>query len=181
MKMPAWLWALTGAAILAVAVYIGVLFGAPLPFMPAPHETGVACTTDAMQCPDGSWVGRTGPNCQFVCPAAATSTGTASGSAVVTVHIGQTVAAVPGITITPIKVIEDSRCPVDVECIQAGTVRLEAQVVTEMGTSTQTFTTGAPITLGSATIVLADVAPVRHSKSTLAPSDYVFVFQIDSK
>jgi peptidoglycan hydrolase-like protein with peptidoglycan-binding domain len=27
-----------------------------------------ACTMDAMICPDGSAVGRTGPNCQFVCP-----------------------------------------------------------------------------------------------------------------
>ena len=28
----------------------------------------VACTLDAKQCPDGSYVGRTGPNCEFVCP-----------------------------------------------------------------------------------------------------------------
>jgi hypothetical protein len=27
-----------------------------------------ACTMDAMQCPNGTYVGRTGPNCQFVCP-----------------------------------------------------------------------------------------------------------------
>lgn len=27
----------------------------------------VACTMDAMQCPDGRWVGRTGPNCEFSC------------------------------------------------------------------------------------------------------------------
>ncbi|MAZ41097.1 hypothetical protein CL654_03190 [bacterium] len=33
----------------------------------APTEP-IACTADAMQCPDGSWVGRTGPNCEFVCP-----------------------------------------------------------------------------------------------------------------
>lgn len=33
-------------------------------------EEGVACTMDAMQCSDGSWVGRTGPNCEFVCPGA---------------------------------------------------------------------------------------------------------------
>ena len=27
------------------------------------------CQQDAMQCPDGSWVGRTGPNCKFApCP-----------------------------------------------------------------------------------------------------------------
>lgn len=29
----------------------------------------IACTMDAMQCPDGSWVGRTGPSCEFICPA----------------------------------------------------------------------------------------------------------------
>ncbi len=27
-----------------------------------------ACQTDAKQCPDGSYVGRTGPKCEFVCP-----------------------------------------------------------------------------------------------------------------
>lgn len=33
----------------------------------------VACTMDARQCSDGSWVGRTGPNCQFVCPNSTTN------------------------------------------------------------------------------------------------------------
>jgi hypothetical protein len=29
----------------------------------------IACTTEAKQCPDGSYVGRTGPNCEFTeCP-----------------------------------------------------------------------------------------------------------------
>ncbi len=28
----------------------------------------VACTMDAKQCPDGSYLGRTGPDCEFVCP-----------------------------------------------------------------------------------------------------------------
>lgn len=28
----------------------------------------IACTADAYQCPDGTWVGRTGSNCEFVCP-----------------------------------------------------------------------------------------------------------------
>ncbi len=36
----------------------------------------VACTADAMQCSDGSWVGRTGPQGQFVCP----TTGGGSGA-----------------------------------------------------------------------------------------------------
>jgi hypothetical protein len=39
------------------------------------------CVADVEQCPDGSYVGRTGPNCEFVCPTAtttATSTNTAT-------------------------------------------------------------------------------------------------------
>ncbi len=39
---------------------------------PAPPQTGpegVACTMEAKQCPDGSYVGRTGPRCEFApCP-----------------------------------------------------------------------------------------------------------------
>ncbi len=34
----------------------------------------VACTADAKQCPDGSYVGRTGPKCEFVCPPTQTQT-----------------------------------------------------------------------------------------------------------
>lgn len=33
-----------------------------------PDAPPVACTDDARQCPDGSYVGRTGPKCEFVCP-----------------------------------------------------------------------------------------------------------------
>lgn len=37
--------------------------------MPIPKEQMV-CTQDAMQCPDGAWVGRSGPRCEFMCPPA---------------------------------------------------------------------------------------------------------------
>src|SRR3989344_3282748 len=36
----------------------------PVPVGPLP----VVCTADAKQCPDGSYVGRTGPHCEFKCP-----------------------------------------------------------------------------------------------------------------
>jgi hypothetical protein len=36
---------------------------------PSPKENQVMCTMDAKLCPDGSSVGRTGPNCEFAaCP-----------------------------------------------------------------------------------------------------------------
>jgi uncharacterized lipoprotein YajG len=34
-----------------------------------PPQTTV-CSQDAKQCSDGSWVGRSGPNCEFACPSA---------------------------------------------------------------------------------------------------------------
>lgn len=33
-----------------------------------PATPPVACTEDAKQCSDGTWVGRTGPKCEFICP-----------------------------------------------------------------------------------------------------------------
>jgi len=51
------------------AWYIAVGGGVPV------KDEGVVCTADAMQCADGSWVGRSGPNCEFVCPTSSGGTG----------------------------------------------------------------------------------------------------------
>jgi hypothetical protein len=40
---------------------------------PTPGDEGYACTADAKLCPDGSYVGRTGPKCEFTaCPSTQT-------------------------------------------------------------------------------------------------------------
>ncbi|HVU06612.1 MAG TPA: hypothetical protein VHE10_02390 [Candidatus Paceibacterota bacterium] len=47
---------------------------------PSNTQEQVFCTMDAKLCPDGSSVGRTGPNCEFAqCPGAASGT-SANGS-----------------------------------------------------------------------------------------------------
>lgn len=35
--------------------------------IPLVDKDPIACTMDAKQCPDGSYVGRTGPRCEFIC------------------------------------------------------------------------------------------------------------------
>ncbi len=43
----------------------------------------MACTAEAKLCPDGSYVGRAGSNCEFAaCPSATPATSTAAGSAI---------------------------------------------------------------------------------------------------
>ncbi len=42
---------------------------APMPAVPSVPVQQIACTMEAKQCPDGSYVGRQGPNCEFEpCP-----------------------------------------------------------------------------------------------------------------
>lgn len=39
----------------------------------SPEESDVVCTMDTKLCPDGTYVGRSGPNCEFKeCPASST-------------------------------------------------------------------------------------------------------------
>lgn len=47
----------------------GVTIPPSLPTTPKESSMPVACTMDAKQCPDGSYVGRSGPKCEFApCP-----------------------------------------------------------------------------------------------------------------
>lgn len=64
---------LIAVIVIVVLILVGFMFiqsqqsVAPAPIPPEDDEA-VFCTMDAFQCPDGSYVGRTGPNCEFVCP-----------------------------------------------------------------------------------------------------------------
>ncbi len=65
--------ALLVAFVALVVFFGGLMIGrvtAPQPteLVPTPLPEETLCTQDAMQCPDGSYVGRTGPNCDFICP-----------------------------------------------------------------------------------------------------------------
>src|ERR1700704_5848784 len=68
--------------VLALLVLFVVVLGGAFYFTEYKESSvgPVACTAEAMQCPDGSYVGRSGPNCKFVCPAVtATTTPTPTG------------------------------------------------------------------------------------------------------
>ena len=82
------------------------------------------------------------------------------------------------IAIIPLSVEEDSRCPVDVTCIQAGTVRLKIQVISRSGTSTSIVTLGKSFTTEGVQITLTDVTPIKNSKITTVESSYRFNFTV---
>lgn len=93
----------------------------------------------------------------------------------VTAALGESVTAF-GVTVTPDEVLEDSRCPANANCIQAGTVRVKGELTDGMGTSEMTFELATPVT-GEVTIVtLTDVLPVKVSTRQASTSEYRLTF-----
>ncbi len=102
-----------------IAVGVGLFYySQPENGIPAP-----SCTEDAKLCSDGSYVGRTGPNCEFVCPQTSTPVVRTN----VPAKLGEKV-LFGNTYITPLEVLEDSRCPDNVQCVQAGRLVFRAKL-----------------------------------------------------
>jgi hypothetical protein len=102
---------------------------------------------------------------------AATASPTAAGPA----RLGQTV-HVDGPRVTPLKVIEDSRCPMNARCIWAGRVVLRATVRGGAWKRTLDLTLGEPVQVADGKLTLTTVTPDRHTDRQIAPRDYRFTF-----
>jgi hypothetical protein len=83
-------------------------------------------------------------------------------------------ARLSSLEVTPIRLIEDSRCPTGVVCIQAGTVRVEARVADGRGARTQILALGVPIALSGGWAKLIRVCPYPVHNSPIRTNDYLF-------
>lgn len=103
-------------------------------------------------------------------------------SVTVTAALNESVSALD-VLVTPLSIEEDSRCPSDVTCIQAGQVRLQVMTVDGVGTSTMMITLGAtePITTETASIWLTDVLPIKVSTNPTEDSEYRFTFKVERR
>ncbi len=170
-----------GVLVLAIVIYFVWITFMKTPLVTKNDEGNntVSCTADAAECPDGTWVGRSGPNCQFVCPIGTTTTPTAK-SIFLETTMSHKVSGL-AVAITPLAIVEDSRCPIDVQCIQAGTVRVRATLSSGLGTGSQVFTLNTPITTETETVTLFAVTPEKESGKTVSPSDYRFIFKVTKR
>jgi thiol-disulfide isomerase/thioredoxin len=76
------------------------------------------------------------------------------------------------------EVVEDSRCPTDVQCIQAGTVKIKVKAFYKILSKTITMTLGQPFSYKGYSATLVDVLPTPTSSTKINPSDYVFYFSL---
>ncbi len=86
-----------------------------------------------------------------------------------------------GLTVTPVEVVEDSRCPTGVQCIQAGTVRVRLQLTDADGTSEQVVALGETATTTRNIAIFKDVAPTSTAGQTIDPKSYRFTFRVEKR
>lgn len=86
-----------------------------------------------------------------------------------------------GVAITPLEVLEDSRCPADVTCIQAGTVRVRAMVEDGQERTERVFVLGIVETRARESIGLVTVEPAPRAGTRITPPDYRFTFGIEPR
>ena len=94
---------------------------------------------------------------------------------IVRAALGQRV-YVDGPYVTPLAILEDSRCPVSVQCVWAGRVRLSVKIDLGSHSETREIATQEPIPVADGKLTLVEVRPARKTPGTVPPQDYRFGF-----
>lgn len=98
----------------------------------------------------------------------------------ITLGVGQT-GMFRDLSITAKSILQDSRCPIDVECIQAGSITVNVSLKSGGQTGTQNIASnGAAYSFAGYKISISKVDPPRMSKVEISPDAYHITFHIDS-
>ena len=99
-----------------------------------------------------------------------------------TAALGQT-AYVDGVLIRPLSIVEDSRCPVNVQCVWAGRLVILAEVEFHGGSEEfrGNMTLGQPLPLGSEVVTLASAVPAKIAGVETKPGAYRFTFAVERR
>ena len=83
------------------------------------------------------------------------------------------------LSVRPLVLLEDSRCPAAVQCVWAGQVRIRGEITDAMGTDLREFTLGRPVALDGGTVTLVAVEPPKPAPGAAAPTAYLFTFRFE--
>ena len=79
--------------------------------------------------------------------------------------------------LTPLAIIEDTRCPADVQCFHGGELTVSTRIAATQGTQPGPLTLGDPYAVMGRTYVLATAAPLPTAGGDIPAGDYRFVFE----
>lgn len=95
--------------------------------------------------------------------------------------VGETEIALGGLSLTFNKLVNDYRCPIDAECIEAGAVNTNITVVAEDESMTVNYSSdGVPFEFAGYKVSIIDVKPDAALGKTIVPNEYVVTFHVES-
>ena len=90
--------------------------------------------------------------------------------------IGETV-RVGALTATPIHLIEDSRCPYNVQCVQAGRLVVSTRLDGDGWSQTVPLVLGKPYSIQGTTVTLVSGRPEKYSPRRRPRNEYRFIYE----
>ena len=81
------------------------------------------------------------------------------------------------LVVTPKKLVEDSRCPMNARCVWAGRVVISARIIGPGFSDTANLTLGEPFGTNGKMLALVSVRPERTTQAEIGPRDYRFAFE----
>lgn len=163
-------------------VVLGVLIIAGAAYWLLPYQSTVTGPTHSPgtlpSSTTGTSAGTTSPSAGQTSPGSGSTSGGMSSSikTVYTMRVGQTLNA-DGFTATVLEVTEDSRCPMGVQCVSAGTVKVRVRASYGAQSATQTLELGVPFTAFDYMVTLASVEPTK-TQGTIPQGGYVLHFEV---
>lgn len=119
--------------------------------------------------------------CALVACSAAPDNGLAAPDAVERyIAFGQS-ARVGPLTLSPARIVEDSRCPSQANCVWAGRLIVETTVAGRNWQQTVNLVAGQPQIVREYRIVLSEVRPEAPVEGETKPGDYRFAFAVDEQ
>ena len=79
--------------------------------------------------------------------------------------------------VTPKKLVEDSRCPMNARCVWAGRVVVTTRIVGPGFSDTADLTLGEPFGTNGKMLALVSVRPEKTTQAEIGPRDYRFAFE----
>lgn len=139
----------------------------------------IACTMETKLCPDGTAVGRTGPNCEFsLCPDAVPTPVSVVTAGDIILGVGQK-GKVGDLNITVNSFVSDSRCPIGVQCIWAGEFKVNATLLGATKIENRVMSSiDAPYSFDGHIISISSVTPAPKSTTKITANEYHITFHV---
>jgi hypothetical protein len=96
-------------------------------------------------------------------------------SAEPTAALGQ-VAYINGLKVRPLQVVEDSRCPISVQCVWAGRILVRSEITGGSWRQTRDLELGKPQQIADGALTLIAVSPAKIAGAATDPRTYRFTF-----